>query len=1033
MKNFTLNSLYILLSCLFFQHAFAQEAINLKGDALFGSIRARHIGPAVMSGRFIDLCGHPGDSKIIYAGAAGGGVWKSSDGGVTFSPIFDEHAQSIGAIAVDPKSPDNTIWVGTGEIWTRNSVSVGDGIYKTTDGGKSWKNVGLEKSERISSIKINPNNTDEVYVAVLGALWGDSEERGIYKTTDGGKTWNKIKYINATTGCSELAMDPQNPNILYAAFWEFRRTAYSFNSGGENSGLYKSIDGGKSWNKIHNGFPAGKLGRIAVAVSPSNSNILYSVIESEKDENKGLYRSDDGGATWEHRNKDFELAVRPFYFSRIVVDPRNEDIVCKAGLFGSISKDGGKTFRTIGSGVHSDIHDFWFDVKDSDRIYLCSDGGVYRSWDGGTVWEMVKGLPVSQYYHVTIDNEKPFNVYGGLQDNGSWVGPSAKAGGIGPGDWKSVGFGDGFRVYPHPGDPNICYSEMQGAEGVWRVDIKKNQSQTIKPYAEEGDPKLRFNWNTPISTSFHEPDRLFIGSQFLHLSNDRGETWTKISPDLTTNDPAKQNQEESGGLSTDNSGAENHCTIFTIGESPLDPNVIWIGTDDGNVQVTTDGGKNWANVTANFSGVPKNTWVYHIEPSSFNKQTAYAVFDGHTQNDGNTYVYKTTDGGKNWTSIVTEDIKGFARSIQEDFVNPNLLYLGTEFGLYITIDGGANWSKFTNNMPAVAVHHVTLHPRDHSLVLGTHGRGVIIIDDITPLRQLTAEVVNQPLYFFERPPAIIKEAPSFGGTATFGEFVGQNPTTAAQIVYYMKSRHTFGKMTMEILNSKGEKIADLPPGKSKGINQVSWNYRYKMPKIAKAKTFTFGGFSTPTVPPGIYTVKITKGKDVYESTVELVPDPESVHSEADRMAQHETAMALYAMNEDLAYLVDQLDMMQQGAEMAISKNPSKNVMKKLKPFSEQLAVLKETLVVTSGDNYVGQAEPQLREKIATLYGEVTGYAGEPSNAQMQNFKLLTGKLKEAQAEMVGLMTQMKAINTALKANDIPEITYRSKEEFMDAD
>lgn len=1012
---------------------YSQNTANLKGDALFSSMRARHIGPALMSGRIIDLAGHPTDSKILYAGTAGGGVWQSTDGGVTFKSIFDKHVQSIGAVAVDPQKPDQVLWVGTGEGWTRNSVSVGDGLYKSTDGGKNWKHYGFEKSERIISIQINPNNSNEIYLGVLGALWGDSEERGVYKSTDGGETWNKILYVDQTTGCSDLAMDPQNPNILYAAFWEFRRTAYSFNSGGNNSALYKSTDGGKSWNKIHNGFPAGKLGRVAIAISPSNPSILYSVIESEKNENKGLYRSDDGGASWAHQNKDFELAVRPFYFSRIVVDPKNPDIVCKAGLNGSISKDGGKTFRPIGSGVHADVHDFLFDPNNSDRLYLGCDGGVYRSWDGGSVWEMVKGLPVSQFYHVTVDNQKPFRVFGGLQDNGSWVGPSASAGGIEPGDWQSVGFGDGFRVYPHPTDPNICYSEMQGAENIWRVDLDKNQSKIIKPYPKDGDPKLRFNWNTPITTSPHQPNRLYVGSQFLHKSEDRGESWTKISPDLTTNDPAKQNQAESGGLSVDNSGAENHCTIFTISESPLDQNVIWVGTDDGNVQVTFDGGKNWRNVTANLAGVPKNTWTYHIEPSNFDKMAAYAVFDGHTQNDGNTYIQKTRDGGKTWTSIATDDIKGFARSIQEDFVNKDLLYLGTEFGLYITIDGGKNWSKFKNNMPSTAVHHVTLHPRDHALVMATHGRGVIIIDDVTPLRQLTPEIATKNVHFFERPPAIIKESPSFGGNATFGEFVGQNPSSAAQIVYYLKKRHTFGKMKMEILDKDGKVIANLAPGKAKGINQVSWNYRYKMPKIAKAKTFTFGGFTTPTVPPGIYTVKMTKGKKVYETKLELVPDPASIHSDADRMAQHEAAMKLYYMNEDLAYLIDQVNMLQQGAETASTQELPKKAKKMITPFISDLKAMRESLVITTGDNYVGSAEPQLREKIASLYSDVAGYAGKPSNAQMQSLKQLTSQLETAHQKMKGMMDRLEQINQALAAKNLSKITYRSKAEFLEAD
>ena len=657
----------------------SQPAIPLKSDEIFGAVRARQIGPAVMSGRVVDLEAHPTNSKIFYVAAAGGGVWQTNNAGVTFNPIFDKHTQCIGAIELDPKDPDKTIWVGTGETWTRNSVSVGDGIYKSTDGGENWKNMGLPKSERISNIIVHPKNSNEVYVGVLGALWGDSEDRGIYKTTDGGLTWNKIFSVNPTTGCSELIMDPTNPDIMYAAFWEFRRTAYSFNSGGMHSALYKTLDGGKTWNKIHNGFPSGKLGRIGVAVAPSNGSIVYAVIESEKPEDKGLYRSENAGASWKKLNGDFELVIRPFYFSRIVIDPKNPDIILKAGLQGYMSKDGGKTFRSIGAGIHSDFHDYIFDPHDSQKIVVGTDGGVYRSWDGGSVWEMVKGLPLSQFYHVSVDNQTPYHVYGGLQDNGSWSGPSKRVGGIKNSDWVSVGYGDGFRVYPHPKDPNTVYSEMQGAENIWRVDVSKSQAKTIKPYAEEGDPKLRFNWNAPLTTSFHNPDRIYVGSQYVHVSDDKGETWRKMSPDLTTNDPSKQLQEDSGGLSADNSGAENHCTVFTINESPMDKNVIWAGTDDGNVQLTKDGGKSWINVTANITGVPKNTWVYYIEPSQVDVNTAYVVFDGHTRNDKKAYVMKTTDAGKTWISIVNDQIPVYARCIKEDPKNPNLLYLGTEF------------------------------------------------------------------------------------------------------------------------------------------------------------------------------------------------------------------------------------------------------------------------------------------------------------------------------------------------------------------
>lgn len=698
--------LFILFAFLFQNLIFSQKAIPLKGDELFGGIRARHIGPAIMSGRISDLEGHPTDPRIIYAATAGGGVWKTSDAGVTWNPISDKIIQSIGVVALDPQNPDQVIWVGTGETWTRNSVSIGDGIYKSTDGGQNFNFIGLPNSEHISSIIIDPKNSNNVFVGVQGKLWGPSVDRGVYKTIDGGKNWEKIFSVDENTGCSDLTVDPKNTNVMYAAFWEHRRLAYSFNSGGLNSGLYKTIDGGKTWNKIHNGFPSGKIGRIGIAVAPSNSNILYSVIESEKPENKGLYRSEDAGSSWKRVNGDFELTVRPFYFSRIVVDPKNTEIVYKAGLSGSVSRDGGKTFKVLGA-AHGDVHDFYIAPNNSDIVFAASDGGIYRSWNGGAVFDHVKGLPVGQFYQVSTDNAIPYNVYGGLQDNQSWYGPSDSPGGIENRDWFAVGMGDGFRVYKHP-TKDFTYSQMQGADYIWRYDIKAQQKKIIKPYQEAGDPKLRFNWNPAMNISPNKQDRLYVGSQFLHKSDDMGDSWTKISPDLTTNDPTKQNQANSGGLSVDNSGAENHCTIFAVAESPLDENNIWVGTDDGNVQVTYDSGKNWANVTSNIPNLPKNTWVHFIEPSHFDKNIAYAVFDGHTQSDFNAYVYKTIDGGKSWKSIATPDIKYFARHIREDLVNPNLLFLGTEGGLYVSVDAGQNWSQFKNNFPPTAVHYMEI-------------------------------------------------------------------------------------------------------------------------------------------------------------------------------------------------------------------------------------------------------------------------------------------------------------------------------------
>ncbi len=1010
--------------CALFSIGMQSQDIVLKGKELFGNLEARQIGPALMSGRIIDLENHPTNSKILYAGTAGGGVWKSTNGGASFTSVFDKHAQSIGVVAIDPSDPDNTVWVGTGEIWTRNSVSIGDGLYKSNDGGANWKKMGFENSERISSIEINPKNPNEVYVAVLGALWGDSEDRGVYKTIDGGKTWNKILYTNEKTGASDILMDPTNPNILYASMWEFRRTAWGFNSGGPSSALYKSTDAGKTWNKIHKGFPTGDLGRFALAIAPSNPKIIYTVIESK--EKKGLYRSDDGGVNWKLLNDDFGLVVRPFYFSRIVVHPTNPDIIVKGGLFGSISRDGGKTFKTLGE-MHADIHDVVFDINNPDGMYVGTDGGVYRSWDGGSTMDMVDNLPVSQFYHISVDNDEPYNIYGGLQDNGSWWGPSSSPGGIEARDWNCVGVGDGFRVLRHP-TKRIIYSEMQGAQNVWRYDMDKNYTKTIQPLSIKGEADLRFNWNAPMAISNHQPDRFYMGSQFLHVSEDMGNNWKKISPDLTTNDPVKQDK-ESGGISTDKSGAETHTTIFTIAESPIDEKIIWVGTDDGNIQVTQDGGNSWANTVANIQGLPKNTWVYHIEASSHNKSTAYAVFDGHASGDMNTYVYKTSDFGKTWKSIATDDIIGFARNIQEDYVNKDLLFLGTEFGLFITIDGGKNWSRFTNNMPATAVHFIDLQKKTNDLVMGTHGRGVIIIDDISPLRQISQEVLAKDVHFFDSKQAIIKEEGGFGGGSTELQFVGKNPGASAKIIYYLKKRHTFGKMTLVVQDQEGNQIASLAPGKAKGINIVDWNFRKKGPKIAAGKTFTRGGFTAPRAAAGTYKIVLKKGKNEYTSAIIIKNDPASLITGKDRIAQQKTAQELFNNMEDLAYLVYQIDQNIKKAEEVAKNDPASKKITSV--VIKELSALKENLVVTTGDNYVNEAEPQLREKLSDLYSEVTEQFEKPSLSQIENKEVLETRLNDGKSAYEKIKSkQLAKLNTYFEKNGGVPAKILSKEEFI---
>ena len=1003
----------------------AQE-ISLKGKELFGDLSARQIGPAIMSGRVSDLAMHPNNNQIIFLGAAGGGIWKSSDGGASFVPVFDKHIQSIGVITFDPNNPDNVIWAGTGETWTRNSVSVGDGIYKSTDGGLNWINMGLPKSDRISSIIVDPRDSNNIWVGVLGALWGDSEERGIYNSKDGGKTWNKVHYIDNKTGCSDLVIDPKNPNVMYASFWEFRRTAWSFNSGGNSSALFKTTDGGKTWNKIHNGFPAGKLGRIAIAVAPSDVNILYSVIECEKDNEKGLYKSEDAGKSWKHLNSDFALVVRPFYFSRITIDPKNPDIVYKGGLNGSISRDGGKTFKNLGA-MHSDIHDILVDPIDTNRIYVGTDGGMYRSWNNGSTLDIVKNLPISQYYHITLDTEEPYNIYGGLQDNGSWYGPSKSDGGIEARDWNSVGYGDGFRVLKHP-TKKIIYSEMQGAENIWRYNLETKELKTIQPLQEKNQVKLRFNWNTPIVTGIHNPDRIYAGSQFVHVSDDMGASWKIISPDLTTNDKLKMNQENSGGLSKDNSGAENHCTLFTIAESPLSKDIIWSGADDGTIQITQDSGKTWKNVTANIVGLPKNTWCYHIEASNFAKGSAYAVFEGHTKNDMNTYVYKTTDFGTTWTSIVTKDIDGFARCIQEDYINENLLFLGTEKGLYITVDGGKNWSKFENNMPAVAVMHLDLHKKTNDLVMATHGRGVIILDDISILRQVTNEIIASEVYFFKTKPFIKVENTSFGSTASELEFVGPNPSTSAQIVYYLKKRNTFGKMEMEIQDLNGNKIVGLPVSNQKGINIVSWDFNEKGPKVATGKTLDYSGFTTPLVPEGKYKAVLTKGKDKYTHEFEVLNDPKSPISADSRAEQRVATKMLFDKVQRLAYMVYEIDEMTKLNDEIASKD--KSYAKTSIKTNAELNKLKFTMVITTGDNYVGSAEKQLREKLGAIYASVASQYDAPSPSQKANIESILETYNKVEAAFKKLEKThfSKILEKAKKTT--PEYKLKTFDEFI---
>ncbi|NRB47345.1 MAG: hypothetical protein HRU41_06700 [Saprospiraceae bacterium] len=1000
-----------------------------SGKALLGGLRARQIGPAAMSGRVSSVAVVPGQAEIIYVGAAGGGVWKSVTGGTTFRPVFDDHSQSIGKVAIDPSEPE-TVWVGTGEPWVRNSVSVGTGLYKTTNGGTDWQLMGLENSERISDIIVHPTNSDIVYVAALGHLWDAHEERGVFKTTDGGKTWTKVLYIDENTGCADIDIDPENPDILYAAMWSHRRRPWTFDSGfNGKSGLYKTTDGGSNWETIHEGLPTGKLGRLGIGVAPSNGKVIYLSVESEKQEEKGLYRSTDQGANWEQVSTDFNTTVRPFYFSNVVVDPQNDSIVAKCGLAAILSEDQGNRFRTMGGGVHSDIHDIWFDPANSKHILLATDGGVYESFDRGQTFRMWMNLPISQFYHVSVDNDFPYNVYGGLQDNGSWYAPSRKSGGINNSDWKSSFGGDGFYSFRHPTQKDIIFSEYQGGN-LARYNSKTGQAKEIKPYPTGDEEKFRFNWNAPVHLSPTNPNRMYFGAQYLFVSNDMGDSWKRISPDLTTDDPEKQKQHLSGGLSIDNSTAENHCTIYTIAESPKNDQVIWAGTDDGLLQLTTNAGGSWTNVTANVPGLPANTWVTFIEPSPHDANAAYVTFDGHRNGDGKTYLYYTADQGKTWKSVGENGPEGYALSVRQDLVNPNLVFLGTEFGLYVSLDGGENWDRFENNLPKVGVRDMVIHSTANALVMGTHGRGIIIIDDISPLRAISEELLQEKIHFFASAPTVLRDPGAGGGWfGGSGNFVGPNPTTNAQIVYYMNRRHTFGKMYLEVWKD-GELLRTLPAGKSAGINFVSMPTAIDKPKAAPSKNrmALIGAISGPNLEAGKYDVKLIKGKNTYETSFELAYDEESPYSPADRKLQHEKTMTLYGMVEKLAYLYHSLDQVQ--GQLAKQEDLKRKVQAKVDELEEAVQATKYKISSQEGDYYVNESE-QLHERISDLYRQVSSFPGKPSSSQLQRLDLLQGELKTLNAEADALLQeQLVEVNKWLAKADRDAITFSSVEEFM---
>ncbi len=1027
---------------------FALAAAALAQQPRFDSetisgLGARNIGSATMSGRIAALDAvQEGQRLTVYIGAASGGVWKSLNGGSTFKPVFDKQpVQSIGAITVDPKNP-KVVWVGTGEAWTRNSVSIGDGVYKSVDGGENWTNMGLKDSERIAKILVDPSNTNTVYVCVPGKLWSDSDERGLYKTIDGGKTWTRIlKGPNASTGCSMISMDKQNPQTIYAGLWDFRRKGWTFRSGGEGpnvfsgSGFFKSTDGGASWTELDEksatGLPSKPWGRIAVAVAPSKPSTVYAFIEAEIPKD-GLYRSDDGGKTWRQLDRSQNMIWRPFYFANLIVDPKDENKVYKPDGSLIASNDGGESFSNISGGAHGDFHDVWINPNNTDNVITGDDGGVWYSFDGGNRWWKGNNLPVSQFYHVSVDMDTPYHVFGGLQDNSSWIGDSAYPGGITNDRWENIYGGDGFWVFADPSDNDYVYAESQGGY-IGRVNRKTHESRGIQPLPEYKEKKLRYNWNTPIHVSPTQNGTIYLGAQFLFRSRDHGQTWERISPDLTTNDPEKQKQEQSGGITVDNSSAEMHTTIFSICEAPKNPNLIWVGTDDGNVQITRDGGKTWKNVVGNIKGLPKNSWVSSIDAGHFDEGTAYATFDLHTFGDMRPYVYKTTNFGQTWTPVVAPagNMRGYAHVVKEDLVNKNLLFVGTELGLWVSLDGGRQWAQYKGgDLPNVAVRDLVIHPRDKDLVIATHGRGIWIIDDITPLRALTpANLVKEAAFIEARPT--VQSIPANGGWANGDAvFTGANPTDEAVITYYQQKRHIFGDLKIEILDESGKLLSTVPSSKRRGLNRATWSMRLKAPRVPTAASAAFSASTGPRVLPGNYTVKMTRDKNVYTTQLQVMPDLRSKHTPEDRRAQFDLSMKLYNLLGDMTFAVDRINGVRLALDQAAAKLPANDpLVARLRAASAQVDELRRKIVATKEGGAI-TGEERLRENLADLYGNVISYEGRPAQTQLERTDAIARELADIVRDFdAWLAKEMPGLNSALSGKQLPPIKVITREEW----
>lgn len=1029
---------FSFLICLLVTVAFAYQQVDAQSMAPEEALKKmewRAIGPANMGGRVSDIDGVPGDPTTFYISGANGGIHKTTDGGVNFKAIFDDQdAYSIGALTIAP-SDHNVLWVGTGEGDPRNSVGYGKGVYRSVNGGKSWTKLGLENTDRVKRIVVHPKNPDVACVCALGREWGPNEERGVFRTTDGGKSWEKVLYIDEDTGCSDLAMDMSNPRIMYAGMWTHRRKPWRFDDGGKETALYRTMDGGDTWEKVDKGLPDGPMARIGVAVAQSQPNTVYMITEYPNTSGT-LFRSDDYGDTWRLVNKDPNINFRPFYYSDIRVDPNNPEIVYS--LSGRLVKstDGGRTFERIGNTVHGDHQSFWIDPMNSNRLLSGSDGGYQVSWDQGASFDIINNIELSQFYQLFVDDKNPYNVYGGLQDNGTWVGPSNSL--LGQGilkrHWQALAGGDGYYAVPIPGEEDEVYTNLQGGV-IFHVDRETGNTRTIHPYPNKigsagdaiEDHKYRFNWDSPIHISPHDPDIVYTGGNVIFKSTDRGYTWEVISPDLTTNDKSKQ-KSSGGQVYQDNTAAEFHCTIMTIDESPLEAGVIWAGTDDGNLQITRDGGKSWTNVNKNVPGLPKNAWIHKVHASSHDKGTAFIAVDNHRMDDYRALAWMTTDYGKTWKKISDGLPEDWVYTVRQDPKNKNLLYAGMEHGVYASWDMGKNWTCINNNLPPASAREIRVQEREGDLVVGTHGRGAWILDDIRPLQEWN-NVNDEEVALLEPRPATRWHIATRFENMGDRRYRGENPEYGAYLNFLL-AEDAEDEVKVEIKDGSGSVVRTITDTTATaGFNRIIWDLRG--PAATKVNEDLGGGWRSgsyrPYVVPGTYTAVLHANGKKLETEVEVKPDPRIEMSQGDYESQYQLVSALQDLLSQTNELINHTNMVMKQLEglkekMEFSGSTDKSAMMAIEEAMEDAEALKYLLTMPPPRmNY--RQRPELREEIRSLMYAVGGATAKPTTPQMERME----ELQEETAAAVSMYNDMVADQIAAinsKVNSMSQVSAK---------